>query len=192
MKLCSYIVRDDTGLAPNPFWGVCTLAVCTPNHQGSRLDIGDWIAGFLNKNRGYRFLYAMEISEILALDEYYREPEYSAKKPDLHGTWQERCGDNFYSRAPDGTWIQHRNRFHLDEGIKRQDTRHGRVFIGRRFWYRGRQAAAAPDQFAPLIGGRGARVNHEPCLVAEFRAWVSSSFQEGVADVPNDNPDMQG
>jgi hypothetical protein len=34
-KLRSYIVRVDTGLAPNPFWGFCTLALCTPNHQGS-------------------------------------------------------------------------------------------------------------------------------------------------------------
>src|SRR3569833_2727055 len=43
MKLCSYIVREDTGLAPNPFWGTCTLAVCTPNHQGSRIGVGDCV-----------------------------------------------------------------------------------------------------------------------------------------------------
>ena len=33
-----YIAVLDTGLAPNPFWGYCTLAVCTPNHMGIRLD----------------------------------------------------------------------------------------------------------------------------------------------------------
>jgi hypothetical protein len=47
--LYSYIVRQDTGLAPNPFWGWCTLAVCTPNHQGSKAKRGDWVAGFLSK-----------------------------------------------------------------------------------------------------------------------------------------------
>ena len=189
-KLCSYIVREDTGLAPNPFWGVCTLAVCTPNHQGSRLSVGNWIAGFLSKKRGHRFLYAMEISEILGLDEYYDDDRYASKKPDLRGSWQERCGDNFYRRSTDGGWIQHRNRFHLTDGYKVQDTRHARVFIGKRFWYRGKAAVAAPSKFLPLIGGRGARVNHPPALAHQFVAWVSSEFQPGVADVPNDNPDL--
>jgi len=192
MKLCTYIVRDDAGLAPNPFWDHCTLAVCTPNHQGSRLDVGNWIAGFLGKRRGYRFLYAMEISEILDLDEYYRDPRFAAKKPNLRGTWKERCGDNFYSRGSDGEWIQHRNRFHLDERLKRQDTKHTRVFIGQRFWYRGCSASAVPERFAPLIGGRGARVNHDPELVSDFCAWVAREFECGIADVPNDNPDIRG
>lgn len=191
MKLCSYVVRDDTGLAPNPFWGVCTLAVCTPNHQGTRLTRGNWIAGFLAKNRGHKFLYAMEVSEILDLDDYYRHERFAAKKPDLRGSWRQQCGDNFYSRKDDGTWIQHRNRFHLDEGLKRQDTRYARVFIGERFWYRGKSADIAPAKFAPLAGGRGARVNHDPRLVAEFCDWVSTSFQTGIADLPNDNPDLE-
>lgn len=191
MRLCSYIVREDTGLAPNPFWDYCTLAVCTPNHQGSRLVIGDWIAGFLAKHRGYRFLYAMEISEILDLDEYYGDSRFTAKKPNLRGTWKERCGDNFYSRGADGQWIQHSNRFHLDEGFKKQDTKYARVFVSRRFWYCGRSAAVPPEQYAQLIGGRGARVNHDPKLVSDFLSWVEREFMPGVVDVPNDNPDMQ-
>ena len=191
MKLCSYIVREDTGLAPNPFWGHCTLAVCTPNHQGIRLEVGDWIAGFLAKHRGYRFLYAMEVSEILDLDDYHRDMRFAEKKPYLRGTWEERCGDNFYSRGSDGQWIQHRNRFHFDEDLRNQDTRHARVFIGHGFWYRGSSAAAAPARYAPLIGGRGAQVHHDPELVSEFCAWIAREFEPGVADVPNDNPDMQ-
>jgi hypothetical protein len=189
-KLCSYILRADTGLAPNPFWGVCTVAVCTPNHQGSRLDVGDWIAGFLEKKRGHKFLYAMEISEILGLDEYFRDPRFAAKKPNLRGSWQEQCGDNFYSRSADGAWLRHRNRFHLDERSKKQDTKHARVFIGERFWYLGRSAAAGPEKYAPVIGGRGARVNHDPALVADFCAWVAGQFEPGVCDLPIDNPDV--
>ena len=133
----------------------------------------------------------MEVAEILDLDDYYRDDRFTAKKPDLRGTWQQRCGDNFYSRKSDGTWIQHRNRFHLDERLKEQDTRYARVFVGQRFWYRGRSADAAPAKFAPLAGGRGARVKHDARLVAEFRGWVSTSFPEGIADAPNDNPDME-
>ena len=190
MRLCSYVVREDGGLAPNPYWGWCTLAVCTPNHQGSRLARGDWIAGFLKKSRGHRFLYAMEISEVMGLDEYYNDARFERKKPNLHGDWRERCGDNFYSRGTGGSWVQHRNRFHVSESLKEQDTRYARVFIGSKFWYRGRSAEPVPVQLSPLAGGRGARVNHDPDLVEEFRSWVQDRFECGVADLPNDNPDM--
>jgi Nucleotide modification associated domain 2 len=132
----------------------------------------------------------MEISEILGLDEYFRDPRFAARKPNLHGSWKERRADNFYSRSLDGTWFQHPTRFHIDERVKKQDTKHARVFIGERFWYRGRSAAAAPEKYAPLIGGRGARVNHDPALVIDFCAWVAGEFEPGVGDVPNDNPDM--
>ena len=187
-RLYAYVVRVDTGLAPNPFWGVCTLAVCTPNHQGSRVRCGDWIAGFLSKDRGHKFLYAMEVDEILGLDAYHRDSRFEAKKPVLRGTLQQQCGDNFYSRGSDGLWIQHRNRYHLDEASLRKDTRFARVFIARRFWYLGKSAASLPTEFAPLAGGRGARVNHSPELVEAFRAWVVESFRPGVHDLPLDNP----
>lgn len=191
-NLYTYVVREDTGLAPNPFWNACTLAVCTPNHQGSRVKGGDWIAGFLTKARDHKFLYAMEVDEILSLDGYYRDPRFDSKKPNLRGSWKERCGDNFYSLGPNGEWIQHRNRFHLSEDLKQQDTKYARVFISRRYWYLGKSAAELPVRFRPLAGGRGARVNHNPDLVKEFRSWVCVQFTPGVQDVPNDNPDITG
>lgn len=188
-RVCTYIVREDAGLAPNPYWGYCTLAVCTPNHQGARLEKGDWIAGFLSKQRDYRLLYAMETEEILDLDEYFHDPRFQAKRPDLRGDWQDRCGDNFYSRSPDGAWVQHRNRFHLSQGLHDQDTKHARVFIASRFWYLGQSAVTPPTEFLAMTGGRGIRVNHEPELAKRFRRWVASSFKVGVHAFPNDNPD---
>ena len=134
----------------------------------------------------------MEVSEILGLHEYFYDPRFESKKPNLHGTWQERCGDNFYSRSADGAWIQHRNRFHLSEELRQQDTKHARVFIGSRFWYRGKSATPVPPRFSPIAGGRGARVNHNPDLVEDFCSWVSVEFKPGVGDVPNDNPDIVG
>ena len=47
MKICLYTVKVDTGFAPNPFYGYCTLTACTPNHMNAKLDKGDYIAGFL-------------------------------------------------------------------------------------------------------------------------------------------------
>lgn len=189
-RLCTYVVRDDTGLAPNPFCGWCSLAVCTPNYQGIRLEPGDWIAGCLTKARDHRLVYAMEVEEVLDLDAYFKDPRFQIKKPDLRGDWKKRCGDNFYSRAADGSWVQHRNRFHIGIEAKEKDTRFARVFLGQRFYYRGQLAAASPAKFAPLFGGRGARVNHDPSLAKQFMGWVSEAFEPGVAADPNDNPDI--
>ena len=57
MKLYSYIVKTDKGLAPNPFWSYCTLALCTPNHMGIKADQGDWIVGFTNAARGNKLVF---------------------------------------------------------------------------------------------------------------------------------------
>ena len=70
MRLCSYIVSYDAGFAPNPFWDYCTLAVCTPNHQGCTSIKGDWFIGVSPKDRGNQLIYAMQISEKMDFDEY--------------------------------------------------------------------------------------------------------------------------
>ena len=75
-KLYTYIMTVDSGLAPNPFWGYCTLAVCTPNHQGCRAKAGDYIAGFTTKREGYRLIYMMQVCEKLRMDKYSYKQSY--------------------------------------------------------------------------------------------------------------------
>lgn len=192
VKLCTYVIMKDTGLAPNPYFGWCTLAVCTPNHQGARLSSGDWIAGFLSKKRDNRLLYLMRVDERLHLNDYFRDPRFAAKKPDLRGDWKARCGDNFYSLGRDGVWKQHRNRFHIGKEFLRRDTKKPYAFVGERFWYFGELAPAAGGAFSRLVGGRGVRVNHDPKLVASFIDWVTSKWEEGIHGTPHDNPDLEG
>ncbi len=184
--LYTYVMQHDAGLAPNPFWGTCTLAVCTPNHQGSRAKRGDWIAGVSDKRRGYKLIYVMEVDERVQMNDYFRDERFAAKKPILDGTARQRCGDNFYSLDATGLWIQHPNRYHTGPACLVQDTRHPCVFVARRFWYLGRKAVDMPEAFLPMFGGRGARVNHPPELVASFRAWVRASLKEGVNALPRD------
>jgi hypothetical protein len=184
--LYTYVMKHDSGLAPNPFWGICTLAVCTPNHQGSRATRGDWIAGVSDKRSGYKLIYVMEVDERVHMNDYYHDERFAAKKPTLDGTAQQRCGDNFYSQDQAGRWIQHPNLYHADPQCLPQDTRNPWVFVGRRFWYLGRKAIPLPADFAPMFGGRGARVNHPPDLVAAFRGWVEETLKEGVNAWPRD------
>ena len=190
-KLYTYVIRCDTGLAPNPFWGCCTLAVCTPNHQGSRVERGDWIVGFLDKQHGYKFLYAMEVRERIHRSDYFKDAKFSDKKPQVHGSYMQQCGDNFYSLDAQGCWRQHETVFH--KGIAPNgltylewDTRKPWVFVAKRFWYLGREAQPIPDHFAPLAGGRGARHNHNPCVVDQFKLWVERNFKEGITALPRD------
>jgi len=189
--LCTYVLKKDTGLAPNPYWDWCSLAVCTPNRQGARLSSGDWIAGFSSRATGNRLIYAMEVAERLHMNAYFTDPRFARKKPNLRGNWQERCGDNFYHQEPDGSWQQERNRFHIGPDWLIKDTRRPFVFVSRRFWYFGRMMVAMPPEFNRLVGTRGIRVNHPPEEVNRFIAWVASSHKPGIHALPNHNPDVQ-
>ena len=184
--LYTYVMRHDAGLAPNPFWGTCTLAVCTPNHQGSRAKAGDWIAGVSDKRRGYKLIHVMEVDERIHMNDYFKDERFAVKKPILNGTAQQRCGDNFYSLDAVGQWTQYPNRYHAGPACLAQDTRHPWVFVARRFWYLGRKAVDLPAVFMPIFGGQGTRVNHPPELVASFKAWVQASLKEGMNALPRD------
>ena len=48
MNIYSYVVTHDTGFAPNPFHGYCTLACCKPRIR-SRAAVGDWVVGLTPK-----------------------------------------------------------------------------------------------------------------------------------------------
>lgn len=189
-RLYTYIVTIDSGLAPNPFWDWCTLAVCTPNHQGSAVKPGDWLAGFSPKDTGYKFIYAMEVDECIHMNDYFNDPRFQAKKPRIIGSWKQRCGDNFYSQNSYGVWIQHPNPFH--GGMLSTDTRNPYVFVAREFWYLGKARVETPNEFHVMIGGRGARVNHPKGLPEKFKAWVRSTFSTGVADRPLDVEPVSG
>lgn len=154
MRLCSYVMRVDAGSAPNPYWGYCTLAFCTPNHQGIRLEPGDWVMANSTVADGQRLVYAMRVSEVLSFDDYYADLRFTRKKPQRDGTWAQRRGDNIYHRGEDGQWIQDPNDAHNTVEQLRQDTKHPRVFVSDHFFYFGRKAPPIPEEFGGLIRGR--------------------------------------
>ena len=48
MKYFAYILAFDSGFAPNPFYGYCTLADCKPKIR-KQAQVGDWIIGLGSK-----------------------------------------------------------------------------------------------------------------------------------------------
>jgi hypothetical protein len=187
MRLCSYVVVHDTGFAPNPFGGYCTLTACTPNHQGLRLSRGDWLMGHATADRGHGLIYAMRISEALDFDTYFNAPRFEHKKPQFNQTPREACGDNIYYRADDGAWMQHPTLFHGTPQNLVQDTRYPRVFISEHFYYFGKNAPPIPEEFGTLVRDRqGCKCSHPEELVNDFVEWLQVSFTRGVHGEPHD------
>ncbi len=187
MQLCSYTVVHDTGFAPNPFDGYCTLAVCTPNHQGVRLCRGDWVLGHSTGRTGHKLIYAMKISEVLGFDEYYQDERFASKKPRFERGWEDACGDNIYYRADDGAWKQGPTWFHSNPASFAQDVKHPRVFVSEHFFYFGASAPDIPDEYRDLVRERpGVKCSHGRPLVVEFTRWLESSFAPGRMGIPRD------
>jgi hypothetical protein len=186
MRLCSYVVKHDTGFAPNPFWGYCTLAACTPNHVGVRLEADDWIVGGQTKAAGRRLIYAMRVAETLAFDDYYRDPRFEQKKPRPADGWKWAAGDNIYFRDDGGDWQRDGEaRFHTTERELRQDLRHPAVFVAEEFYYFGEDAVVLPEGFRPLLWSRyGCSCKHDTALVRGFLDWLRENHDPGVHALP--------
>lgn len=73
-----YTVKEDTGFAPNPFHGVCTLATCKPDIRKIAKP-GDFVIGKAKAPHGLRAVVVMEVNEILTFDEYWHDPEFACK-----------------------------------------------------------------------------------------------------------------
>lgn len=107
--LFTYSLVTDSGAAPNPFGGVCTLALCKPRIRRGSVGEGDWVAGVAGHTFGEKhgnLAYAMKVAQKVGFDEYdalCRE-KWDIKIPDKESdNLQKRLGDCQYCfRAPGG------------------------------------------------------------------------------------------
>lgn len=193
-KLYTYIVRVDSGFAPNPFHGFCTLATCKPRIRKIAKD-GDWIAGFTSKRyyKDRRLIYAMRVEEVLDFDDYWSSTRFKCKQPIPSGGREQQCGDNIYHRNPDdGSWIQAPS-YHNEDHIKK-DTKFPQALISKTFIYYGAKAIKLPHEFrnwdsqdvSPM--GRGHRCNFPDGLREEFIDWLEPQADNGVYGEPMEWP----
>jgi len=199
-KVCFYVMTVDTGFAPNPFHGVCTLAACTPNHCKANLKEGDLIAGCFRSKKATKLVYVMEVEKVLDLDGYWRDSRFACKKPSKNGTPEEQAGDNLYHYHR-GQWVQHRDaRYHrkppqerFDPSLKprpawMKDVRGNKVFVGKRFVYFGDNAVNLTAKFAKFLPtGQGIKyLKAESEDFAAFRKWASPRLKLGRLGMPRD------
>jgi hypothetical protein len=186
MRLCSYVVVYDGGFAPNPFGGYCTLAACTPNHQGLRLEEGDWLVGNTAVASEGRLVYAMRVSEVLDFGDYFRDKRFDMKKA-RSDNWQTQCGDNIYFRDAADELRQAMAFFHTNKEAIEKDTRYPRVFISDHFFYFGENAPAIPSRYAELVRERqGCRCSYSPDIARGFVDWLERTYSPGVHGLPRD------
>lgn len=189
-KICFYIMRHDSGFAPNPFHRFCTLAACTPNHMRAKLAPGDFIAGVFRSGKAPRLVYAMEVEEVLDLESYYHDRRFRRKKPSKHGAWTGMVGDNIYYIGANGKLRQHSSTVkHTTESLQRQDIHGNRVFIGRRFVYFGAEAKLLPQDFTSYLpASRGIKYLSEAADAAAFRKFLGWRHRlgAGIRGLPRD------
>ena len=148
-KLYSYVLREDTGFAPNPYHGFCTLACCKGPIR-LRAVVGDWIIGTGSDARGKwhgnHISYAMRVTEVLTFDEYWRDERFLAKRPNPDGDLTESCGDNIYQFDYEtGCWYQEILAYHCESSELEEDTSVDRVLISDDFIYWGGSGPLLPE-----------------------------------------------
>lgn len=198
MRLYSYVVRYDSGFAPNPFYGWCTLATCKPTIRRTA-QVGDWIVGTGSGERHVQrdgcLVYAMRVSDILTFRQYDADPRFQSKKPFRRGSRKQSCGDNIYFRdASDSSWLQ-RDSFHTqpDGSINAdhvaRDTGVDRVLISDHFVYFGGDGPRVPSSLRvngrPLSkAGIGYYVFDDGAFIEKVEDWLSSLGDSGYQAPP--------
>lgn len=188
MRLFSYVITNDTGFAPNPFWGYCTLATCKASIRNAA-QIGDWIVGLSGKSHGNKLVYAMKVKEKITFEQYFKDPRFDLKKPDPKSQDNKRrCGDNMYYRAKENMpYKQVRGAFHSPDEFQR-DTRSEYVLVSARddFYYFGKDAKELPSGILQkIVVGRGHRSKFELNTIEEVIEFISR-LTKGINSEPRD------
>ncbi len=196
-KLYSYVVARDYGFAPNPFFGICTLATCKPNIRKTA-EIGDWVVGTGSKTREKdgHLVFVMRVSEKLTFNEYWEDPRFQRKRPHLQHSKKLAFGDNIYHKDKNGEWHQADSHHSYADGSCNphnviNDTKADSVLIGFDFAYWGDSGPPLPDRFRDYAGkdlyaGRGHKSKFPASMIDEFVAWLRNLNASGYLSEPGD------
>lgn len=191
MNFFSYVIEHDLGLAPNPFWNYCTLAVCKPNIRNNKnLQIGDWIIGTGSKKIGKlnHLIYAMQLSEKITFEQYWADTRFILKKPIINGSLKQMYGDNFYHKdLTSDEWIQELSAHSVTDRQKhiKKDTSTNTVLIAENFYYFGDSSILIPDKFRIICKkGQGMKYKSLSEIGPIFLEWIKNQFETGVSGDP--------
>ena len=179
VKLYSCVVEHDTGYAPNPYFGFCTLCRCkfrksAAGHKNivELAEVGDWVIGTggASKRSGGpgKLVYAMLVTEKLTRGEYFSDSRFGQKKPVKTGTYDQTCGDN-------------------EELLTDFEKHRQFALVSRHFYYFGANAIDIPAKFRRRgfeKKGPGFRCPCDPADVCRFVEWLGKEWKPGKHGEP--------
>ena len=193
MRLYSYIMTYDTGFAPNPFHGYCTLATCKPTIRKTA-QVGDWIIGTGSKkmntcpgkiDRSGYLVYAMRVTEGMTFAEYWIDPRFWNKRPVKDGGKMWECGDSIYFKGPCTNELEQVEWCYHCPADKGRDINPDRVLISGDFVYWGGEGPPTPPKFAGLVSTtQGHKCRFPEGDVRKFVEWLRGTGDRGVVSKP--------
>ena len=120
----------------------------------------------------------------MALDQYWDDPRFRDKRPNMKVRGVSSLGDNIYHLDTRGDWIQE-NSVH-DHRDKEKDLRGENVLISNNFIYWGKNSPQPPEFHADLLMGlgdkpmtQGHRCNFREGVVDKFIEWFKEQRAMG-------------
>ena len=197
-KIYQYVVARDYGFAPNPFFGVCTLATCKPKIRKA-VKVGDFVVGTGSKDKGREdcLIYAMRVKDTMTFNEYWEDDKFRSKKPNLRGSIKQAYGDNIYFQHTNGIWSQADSHHSKKGGSPVQsnidrDTQTDRILISDDYAYWGKEEYPIPkalkddEELGDSLSGRGHRCDFSDKTVKSFTVWFDQLSEKGVLGDPSD------
>jgi len=187
-SLFSYVVATDSGFAPNPRHGYCTLATCKPKIR-SAANVGDWVLGTAPVSTGEEeMVFLAQVDEKLTFNEYYRDERFEAKRPE-----NDPSGDNIYYREDSNLVQVDDPPAHDSDDDRDHDTQTDAVLIGSLFWYFGGDGYEIPSRLRDELihaydSGGGAGHSREESLdeFSELLDMLQRRYRPGRHGKPRD------
>jgi hypothetical protein len=178
IRLFSYTIPIDDGAAPNPFHGMCSLAICKPAIRRTASP-GDWIAGLgskspqSGKDLAGHLVYAMRIDEVMSLADYdkFAPSRWPDRIPDVASPdLVDRLGDCIYDFSSEKA-VQ-RKSVH-GPANQRTDLSGRNVLVSKHFYYFGTRARLLPTHLHPICHQtQGHRSEANAPYVQQFVEWI--------------------
>ena len=183
MKIFTYVIPSDTGLAPNPYGGVMSLSVCKPQIR-RQAQVGDWICGIgsactrTGEDYRGRLVYIMRVTEKMTMKKYdgWAKKNCRIKIPSLKS--EERVvGDSLYDFSG-GKKPKIRKSLH-GESSRKNDLSGEYTLLSEEFIYFGEEAIIIPEYVKELAyQARGHRSNANDEIKFQFMRYKNFLFKK--------------
>lgn len=152
---------------------------------------GDLVLGTAPSPHQGSVVFCMEVAETLTFDEYWADPRFQLKKPNLYASTKAAFGDNIY-RSHAGGWLQaDSHHTHVDgspsvDNIE-TDTSTNRVLVGQNFAYWGRDRIELPAHLRSVVKtGPGHKSGSISLTVRrQLKDWFDGG-EKGLIGLPQD------